>query len=200
MRPQKLFDLEDTLHAQTTKVSASFMEIPLNNAETEIFISTKSNTAMDLIKGIQINCCRIIISNGEFSLWNLVEGILREKGSAELYFATWSISEMSARKIVDMINEGLITSCSGILDYRSKNRHEAAYHLVKSTFNKVKTESCHAKLTILRGENYNISIVGSSNVTENPRVETNVLIESEKIAIELKETIDKLLSTGYEFD
>ena len=128
-------------------------------------------------------------SVGDWSLYQLVEKLLEQTGpGTELYLATWSISELSARKLLGWVEEGKVSKIVGVIDYRSKNRHPAAFHLAKNVFSKIKIAYCHAKVTALIGGGHNITINGSANWTENPRLESGVIINS-------KTTTDKVVGT-----
>lgn len=129
-------------------------------------------------------------SSGEWSLWELIDHLLEQTGDGtEVYLATWSISEFSARKLASWINSGRISKLIGVIDYRSKNRHPAAFHLAKNTFSHIRVAYCHAKVTVLIGNGQYILINGSANWTENPRMESGVILHSEHMAMDSAQLI-----------
>jgi hypothetical protein len=136
-------------------------------------------------------------SNGDWSLWELIFYLLQFTGSGtEIYLATWSISELSARKLNQWMLEGYISKLVGVVDFRTKNRHPAAFYLSKNTFSDIKLANCHAKVTVLKGKDYFITINGSANWTENPRLESGTVFNSEKTANQNIELIKQIVKRG----
>lgn len=135
-------------------------------------------------------------SNGDWSLWELVDYMLKQTGPADIYIATWSISELSARKLVQWMEEGRIKKLIGVVDVRSKNRHPAAFHLSKNIFSEIRVAYCHAKVTVLVGNGQFISINGSANWTENPRLESGVIINSLITAMANINLIEEVVRKG----
>jgi hypothetical protein len=136
-------------------------------------------------------------SNGDWSLWELVDYLLEQTGpGTDIYLATWSISELSARKLVQWMENGRIGKMVGVVDVRSKNRHPAAFHLSKNIFSEIRVAYCHAKVTVLVGNGQFISINGSANWTENPRLESGVIINSLKTAMGNINLIEEVVRKG----
>jgi hypothetical protein len=146
--------------------------------------------------------CISFWSNGDWSLWELVAHLLKQTGlGTEVYLATWSISELSARKLCQWMDEGLISKLVGVIDFRSKNRHPAAYHLSKNVFSEIRVAFCHAKVTVLKGNGHCITINGSANWTENPRLESGVIINSFVTGDKTIELINEIVTKGeYKLD
>lgn len=115
------------------------------------------------------------VSHGHWSLHNLLEWILPRTGAATIYIATWSMSEDATRMLINLTDAGLIKEIKAILDYRTKNRHEASFYLAKSRFAQLHTTSCHAKVTVIEAERHWITINGSPNFTNNPRIESGMI-------------------------
>lgn len=150
----------------------------------------------DLYKGdFQEGECISYMSNGNWSMYHLADFILSKIGPCKLYIATWSISEHSARMLCQWLETKRITALDGLFDFRSKNRHPAAFHLAKHSFSKVRVGLCHAKVTVFLNEKFAISVNGSPNWTENPRIESGVVlcsrITAEKHIKWISEMIDK---------
>ena len=141
--------------------------------------------------------CISFWSNGDWSLWELVAHLLKQTGpGTEVYLATWSISELSARKLCQWMDEGVISKLVGVIDFRSKNRHPAAYHLSKNVFSDIRVAFCHAKVTVLKGNGNCITINGSANWTENPRLESGVIINSHITGDKTIELINEIVAKG----
>ncbi len=141
------------------------------------------------------------MSNGDWSMYHLVNHFLKQTGSAHLYLATWSISEFSARQLTDWLNSGRIQSITALVDYRSKNRHASAFYLAKQNFSKIKIAYCHAKVSIIETDDWHISINGSANWTENPRIESGVVSTDKMTALAHKKWITEMVEKSeYELE
>lgn len=172
-------DLKDDL-LPTENLESDKLEVISHNSITKLFKTNETlNNVLgdwDLITDLHY------VSHGHWSLHNLLEWLLPKTGTCTIYLATWSISEDATRAIINLSEKGLIKEIFAVLDYRSKNRHEASFYLAKSHFAKIHTTACHAKVTVIECENYVFSINGSPNFTNNPRIESGVISTSKEVA------------------
>ena len=149
---------------------------------------------------IEPNTVHHFVSKGDWSLWELVEYLLGGIDSAELFFSTWSISELSARKLVEWLDEGKLTGLHAVLDYRARNRHPEAFHLAKHNIADLRVTNCHAKVAVLVHSGGILSVVGSANWTENPRIEAGMISAIESTGKMHLQWIKEVLKNGsYEF-
>lgn len=178
----KTEDLKDELLPVEKLESGKVVEIPTVVGMTSVKIG-KVNEKLERVMGDwDMKTDLHYVSHGHWSLHNVLEWLLPKIGASDIYIATWSLSEDATRCIINLCETGLIKSLYGILDYRAKNRHEAAYYLAKSHFAKIHTTACHAKVTVIRNDSYKITINGSANYTNNPRIESGVISVSETVA------------------
>lgn len=169
--------------------------------EKHLFENVKHGTTehkiQNIIGFIEPGDCISFWSNGDWSLWELIAHLLKQTGAGtEIYLATWSISELSARKLCQWMDEGLVSKLVGVIDFRSKNRHPAAYHLSKNVFSEIRVAFCHAKTTVLKGNGHFITINGSANWTENPRLESGVIINSHITGKKTIDLINEIVENG----
>lgn len=116
------------------------------------------------------------ITSGRFSMNDLLLYVLKQTGPADVWISTWSISELAIRQIVQKYTEGIIRSISFLIDPRVKNRNPKPLQMVIANFNDtVKLKACHAKVTLIENESWTISIIGSANLTQNPRIERGII-------------------------
>jgi hypothetical protein len=139
-------------------------------------------------------------SAGEWSTHELLFYILSKTGPAKVYIATWSMGEYAARWLLKMLEDGMITELYGVLDFRTKNRHPDAYQLAKNILAKMRLTSLHAKVTVIENENWSIVINGSANYTNNPRIESGLIIPLRASAEHHKKWIIELLEGGKAFE
>jgi hypothetical protein len=115
------------------------------------------------------------VTNGRWSMHDLLVYILKQTGPADVLVSTWSISELAIRTIVQKYDEGLILSIAFLADPRIKVRNPKPLQMLSANFHH-KLKADHAKVTTIENDSWNISIVGSANFTNNPRIERGIII------------------------
>lgn len=140
-----------------------------------------SQNVYDVLGGIDFNVNTHYVTLGHWSNHELLQFLLEIVGPSEVFLATWSMSEPAAVKLLAMIDNGLITSLKGILDFRTKNRHPQAFQLAQSLFVDLHMTASHCKVTVIKNEKYTITINGSANYTNNPRIESGVITADPKV-------------------
>ena len=140
-------------------------------------LKTRANQQIEAIFPAQLeqNAHYHFISNGAFSLHNLVGHIINTTGPVHMAFSTWAISESSARALVGFVSDGSILSIQALLDTRAKSRHDSAYHLISGHCQHITMAHCHAKVSLFWNDKWQVSIIGSANYTENPRIEVGTI-------------------------
>jgi hypothetical protein len=137
---------------------------------------------------------------GLWSSHDLLFHLLKFTGPAKVYIATWSITEDPARMLVNGLNSGAILELYGLFDIRVKIRNPETYVFAKHNLCKARLTVCHAKVTVIENEQWNISIVGSANYTNNPRIEAGVISTIPATANFHKDWILKELDKAHPFD
>jgi hypothetical protein len=121
-------------------------------------------------------------SLGDWSTHDLLFFLLEQTGPAKVYFTTWAISEYAIRQLYQFIEHGLILELKGIFDYRNGIRKPAELQFLQKITTDIKAAKCHAKVTVIKNDNWGISVVGSANYTRNPRIEAGVLCCDKTVA------------------
>ena len=114
-------------------------------------------------------------SGALWSTHDLIAWCLRQIGPASLTACTWSMAEHAATKLIALLEAGSLTSVAMLVDWRVQVRTPAAMPLARLHFSDIRVTTCHAKVWILRNEQWSISVVGSANFTNNPRIEAGHL-------------------------
>ena len=122
------------------------------------------------------------ISDGDWSTHDLISEMLKKLKPAELFLTTYAIREFSIRQLVLAIERKDLLSVNMIADYRAKMRTPEVYQLASQNMNKICLTSIHAKVTVLRSAAGCVTIVGSSNLTSNPRIEAGVISTDPQVA------------------
>lgn len=121
-------------------------------------------------------------TDGAWSMIDLVGHTLEQSGPAEIHFATWSIGPEAIRNFIHWQEIGTITSIYGVIDEGFRNRKPDLFHQAKAAFASLKFYKSHAKLVIIKSESHQVTIMGSANLTRNPRTETGIIICDQALA------------------
>ncbi|AWW31841.1 hypothetical protein DN752_17830 [Echinicola strongylocentroti] len=126
--------------------------------------------------------CIQFSTGGKWSMHHLLEYLLLKTGPAKVWLTTWTITEEPMRALVDMIRKGLITEINAVLDYRIEKRKPEALQLASNIITNIRLTKCHAKVLVIQNEQWKITVLGSANLSKNPRIEAGVIFTDEKSA------------------
>ena len=168
-----LFKIDDVKDYQKPQNQTATM---VEEEGEELFILFKANDTLEKkLPTIRQKVSYHFATGGLWSTHELLFHLLKFTGPAKVAIATWSITEQPARMLVNGLNSGLITEMIGLFDVRCKQRAPETYAFAKHNFCKARLTVCHAKVTVIYNDDWCISIVGSSNYTNNPRIEAGVI-------------------------
>ena len=136
------------------------------------------------------------ISDGDWSTHDLIMELLNDLKPADLFITTYAIREFAIRQLVMAMERKDLSSVNMILDYRAKVRTPEVFQLAEMTMNKIFITAIHAKVTVLRGKNRSVTIVGSSNLTSNPRIEAGVISMNTDVANFHIQWIEKVMQNA----
>ncbi len=114
------------------------------------------------------------VTNGQFSLVDIIQHVLDQSGPADVVVATWTMGIYDAEKAYAFVSNRLIRHIRFILDPSMFSRRpELASVLVKGfgpeSFRAVNS---HAKFATVRSERLAVCIRSSMNLNENKRLES----------------------------
>jgi hypothetical protein len=119
---------------------------------------------------------------GRWSQYELLNYILMQTGPAEVLISTWKINMDAAVNLYSLCNKGLITKLSCILEKRIPVTSPEALELVKLHADRIRITDNHSKVMSVINEHWGVSVIGSANMTTNPRIEAGVLFTQKAIA------------------
>lgn len=176
-----LFTTDDTAdfakpqHRQPSMLSVA-------DPEPITLLARTSDTLTELLPIIERGHSYHYASAGLWSVHDLLFHLLRQTGPADVWIATWSMTEDSVRMLVQGLESGLLRSMRLLIDARVTRRNAAAYAFVTAHADQVRVTACHAKVTVIQNEQWAISINGSPNYTNNPRIESGVVTTDPAVA------------------
>lgn len=139
-----------------------------------------------------------IWTGGKMHLHQVLESVLQHSGKAEAYLCSWSISVPAMKSLLRLHSSGLISAIQGVVDFRTRKDHPEAFDMAKDLFVKLRVHPCHAKVIVLMGERMNVSILGSANLTNNPKQERIVVSAVDSVAKWDLQYILEMLEKGEE--
>lgn len=152
------------------------------------------------IGDIKMDECIHYVSAGEWSMHDVLIHLLNQTGSADVWIASWSITEDPCRQLIKAIDAGAIKNLSILFDWRVKIRCPEAHQLAKATATQCYLTSCHAKTTVIQNDKWNIAIIGSANYTNNPRIESGIISCNQIAANFHREWIQKTIDRADPFE
>jgi hypothetical protein len=121
-------------------------------------------------------------TRGNWSMHQLIEYIILQTGPAKMWMTTWTITEEPMRALLDMITTCKITELTAIFDYRIERRKPEAFQLASNIVTRIALTKCHAKVVVLQNEDWSVSVMGSANFSNNPRLEAGVIFTDKETA------------------
>jgi hypothetical protein len=168
--------------------------------ETCGFVVCKNpNKIKLLIDELKENSTVFYVSDGDFSMHDLVIELLKKYHPAEVFITTYALREFSVRQLVMAMDRGEITAVNMLLDLRAPVRTPEVYQLANMNFSRICLTNIHAKVTVLRSAKGCVTIVGSQNWTSNPKIEAGVVSTQEDLAAFQIDWITKTMDNGETF-
>jgi len=123
------------------------------------------------------------ITNGQFSLVDVIEHVLTQTGPSDVAVSTWTMGIYDAEKAYKFVENQRIKSIRFILDPSMFTRRaELASVLVKGFgADAFRAVNSHAKFTTIRGAALAVTIRTSMNLNENRRIESFDLSASDEM-------------------
>ncbi len=170
-----LFDLEQITKDVTAQVNTTKSRAVRKSTNSASVLGKALSRVQEVIGTVTMGESLHYVSIGEWSMHDILFHLLSQTGPADVYIATWSVSEDAVRQLIQKVTDGSITRLYGILDWRVKVRRPEAFELARFNVADLRLTTCHAKVTVIRNEAWGIAIVGSANYTNNPRIEAGVI-------------------------
>jgi len=115
------------------------------------------------------------VTRGHWSNHHLIGHLLERIGPAHLILSTWSMTEDPCRALLNLKIKGQLLSAACILSERISERTPEVFQLAKNVFHPLTLAKLHAKVTLLFNEQWQVVVVGSANLTRNPKTEVGII-------------------------
>lgn len=139
-----------------------------------VFRESGTATAAEIIGPIEAGDDICGITNGQFSLVDIVEHLLTQTGPADVTIATWTMGVYDAEQAYGFVRNKLIKSIRFVLDPSMFTRRpELAAVLVQGFgVDAFRAVNSHAKFATIRGDRLAVAVRSSMNLNRNDRLES----------------------------
>ena len=127
-----------------------------------------------------------IVSNGKFDYFTFLPVILdKVKHISEFYGSTWTMNRQNVTELIQFIDNCQIYKCTILSGTYFKRRETSVYATLLHGLTKrgMRYMACenHTKIMLMQSDHGHYVIEGSANWTANPRIEQNILANSESL-------------------
>lgn len=136
------------------------------------------------------------VSDGDWSMHDMLVALLNITGPAEVHISSYALGETQARVLSDLKEAGAIKKLIAVLDSRVDVRTAGSLQIMKSICDKLSLVDTHAKVTVVKNDEWSITVVGSANYTTNKRYESGVITTWPAAAEQQLKWINKALADG----
>lgn len=153
-----------------------------------------------LVNSLQPGKSTHFISEGSWSMHDLVLQLLKKLQPAELFITTYALREFPVRQLIMAMDRKEVSSIKMLLDSRAKIRTPEVYQLASMNMTQLFLTNIHAKVTVIRSPEGCATVVGSCNWTQNPKIEAGVVSLNKDVANFHINWIEKICSHAEIFE
>jgi len=142
-----------------------------------------SRKLKDVLSALEIDDTVHWVSNGDWSMHEMLIALLNKYGGGIVHLSSYGFSELPARTIAELKQDGVITTLFCLVDNRIDTRSASALALIQNVADKCVLTDTHAKVTVLQAGNNYITVIGSANYTSNKRYEAGIVTTIKEVAL-----------------
>lgn len=136
-------------------------------------------------------------SEGLWSMHDLMLYLLEITGPAKVWLSTFSISEAAIRAILMAIEKGMISEIHCLFDHTIKKHKLSLLYFAWNVMGDITITANHSKIILIENEKWKISVIGSANMTPNPRKEAGVIFSTRETLEHYKLHLVKSIDEGF---
>lgn len=145
-----------------------------------------------LYPGCEIFC----LTDGQFSLFDIIEVVLDTTGPADVIISTWTAAGADTKKAKAFVQTGNIRSIRWIVDRSFLSRQpEYCRVLIEEFGDCLRSIRSHCKFIAISNEEWAFAIRTSMNLNSNPRVEDFEISEDREFAQYFIDFADRIFTT-----
>lgn len=147
------------------------------------FLASGTVTALEALREFGHGRRVIGLTKGQFDLLDLIRAAMGHTGPVHLALSTWTLGIRDVENAAFLIERGDLLSLRLLVDRSFATRHPDYCRRVVEVFGSgaIRATNTHAKIAILRNDNWAVAIRSSMNFNRNPRFEQFDIDESVEI-------------------
>lgn len=152
--------------------------------------------AASAIGKITPGCEIFSLTNGQFSIVDILEHCLRATGPATLDIATWTAADGDLRRAHAFLLSQQITKCRFVVDPSFKTRKPEFCETLIGLFGNdaIRTTPLHGKFAVIRNSEWNLAIRTSMNLNVNRRIESVEISDDADLSDLLSEFVNEVFA------
>lgn len=164
------------------------------NGTRRVFRESGTDTAAQIIGPIGPGDDVCGITNGQFSLVDIVEHLLTQTGPADVTIATWTMGVYDAEQAYGFVRNKLIRSIRFVLDPSMFTRRPELAAVLVQGFgaDAFRAVNSHAKFATIRGDCLAVAVRSSMNLNRNERLESFDLTACADMAGFFEKLVDQI--------
>lgn len=199
LRPSELRTYADPLAATSLPGPVVSVAVPASGEAS--FIAGRHGVDLAAILPLtKAMSPRVILSDGTWSLHDLLEYLYSITGPASLTMTSWGITAEPLKRVRRLQDRGLITSLTCLFDRRVRTQCPEAHQLLLGMNAKVHLGVNHSKILIVQNDEWSVTVITSANLTVNHRLEGYVVLTDRNVAVDLCATLDQIIAKSHPFD
>ena len=138
------------------------------------------------------------LTDGTWSLFELIGYCLKQVGPSHLFITSFSISEESIRHLLYLKENGEILSLSGLFDPSLRKTKTPLLYFAAEVFDKLRFAANHSKIIVCENSVRPLVIVASANLGRNRRIETGIIDTDKQTLWFYKSRLETLFENAIE--
>ncbi len=152
------------------------------------------------LKELEHNKIYPFISNGRWAMHDLLIYLLSLTGPATVKFSTFSIFEPAIRAISNAVEEGKITEITALFDYTVKTNKLDVLYFADNVIKNIYLLPNHSKIILINNSDWLITVIGSANMSPNPRREAGVIFTDTENYVQFGSRFNKFIKEARKYE
>lgn len=155
----------------------------------------KRTTAIsDILKPLSTTESQAYLSNA-VQVADILEWILQQVGTAEVWQTSFSISEEFLRRLYFICKANKVSRINLVLDHKATNKTLKLWAFITQVIERTYLADNHSKILLVKSEaGDTVSVVTSQNLTRGNRAESAFISTSPKIFAQLYDQVNDLIT------
>lgn len=152
--------------------------------------------AEQAIGPITSGCEIFALTDGQFSIIDIVEHCLNTIGPASMDIATWTAADGDLRRAHAFLLSSTVSAVRFVVDPSFRSRKPEFCETLTSLFGSecIRTVPLHGKFVVLRNANFSLAIRTSMNLNVNNRIESVEISDDKALADFLADKVDEIFT------